>query len=116
MVAAAACGWGTWSLFLFPTGLPAQATMPLIFLVMGISSLAFVRGELVPQWDRRTYGLLAANTVCDAANGVCFFSAYDHTTVAIAVLTHYVAPILIALAAPRIDGTTVRGTRPPAAA
>jgi drug/metabolite transporter (DMT)-like permease len=30
------------------------------------------------------------------------------------VLTHYVAPILIALAAPRIDGTTARGTRPAA--
>ncbi len=111
MVAVAAASWGTWSLFLFPTGLPAQATMPIIFLVMGISSLAFVRRERDATWDRTTYWLLAANTIFDAGNGVCFFSAYDHTTIAIAVLTHYAAPIVIALAAPYVDGVTIRGTR-----
>jgi len=110
MVAAAAAAWGTWSLFLFPTHLPAQATMPIIFAVMGLASLPFV-GRAPAVWDRQTYALLAANTVFDAANGVCFFAAYDRTTVAIAVLTHYAAPIIIALAAPRIDGTVVRGTR-----
>jgi len=115
MVAVAAASWGTWSLFLYPTRLPAQATMPIIFLVMGVSSLIFVRGEAPPRWDRRTWWLLAANTVFDAGNGVCFFAAYDRTSVAIAVLSHYAAPILIALAAPRIDGRTVRGTRPAAA-
>jgi drug/metabolite transporter (DMT)-like permease len=115
MVAAAAASWGTWTLFLYPTHLPAQATMPIIFLVMGISSLAFVGIDGPATWDRKAYWLLAANTVFDAANGVCFFAAYDHKTVAIAVLTHYAAPIVIALAAPYIDGTTVRGTRPAAA-
>jgi drug/metabolite transporter (DMT)-like permease len=114
MVAAAAAGWGTWSLFLFPTGLPAQATMPIIFLIMGITSLPIAARDAAPVWDREVWWLLAANTVFDAANGVCFFSAYDHTTVAIAVLTHYAAPIVIALAAPYVDGTTTRGTRPAA--
>src|SRR5262249_2263460 len=37
-----------------------------------------------------------------------------YTTVAIAVLTHYLAPVLIALASPRIEGTTARGARPAA--
>jgi len=36
----------------------------------------------------------------DAANAALFFAAYQRTTVAIAVLTHYLAPIFIALMAP----------------
>jgi drug/metabolite transporter (DMT)-like permease len=44
-----------------------------------------------------------------------FFGAFEHTTIAIAVLTHYLAPILIALAAPRIDGVATPGARPAAA-
>jgi len=115
MVACAAAGWGTWSLFLFPTRLPAQATMPIIFFVMGVASLPFIRRDDAPVWDRDVWWLLAANTIFDAANCVCFFSAYDHTTVAIAVITHYAAPIVIALVAPMIDGTTAPGTRPAAA-
>src|SRR5262245_50818079 len=115
MVAAAAASWGTWTLFLYPTHLPAQVTMPIIFFVMGLASLAFVRREQPAVWDRRTYALLAANTVFDAANGLAFFAAYDRHAVAIAVLTHYAAPILNALAAPYIDGVRVRGTRAAAA-
>jgi drug/metabolite transporter (DMT)-like permease len=117
MVALAAMTWGTWSLFLFPTHLPAQATMPIIFLIMGVTALpaiAFDPPQAAP-WDRATVQLLIANAALDAGNGMSFFAAYDRTTVAIAVLTHYAAPILIALAAPFIDGTTVRGTRPAAA-
>jgi drug/metabolite transporter (DMT)-like permease len=38
--------------------------------------------------------------VADAANVGLFFAAYQRTTVAIAVLTHYLTPIFVALAAP----------------
>src|SRR5258708_5643257 len=38
--------------------------------------------------------------VGDAMNFVLFFAAYTKTSVAIAVLTHYLAPIFVALAAP----------------
>jgi drug/metabolite transporter (DMT)-like permease len=45
---------------------------------------------------------------------ITFFAAMAYTSVAIAVLTHYLAPILIALASPRIEGTYTRGARPAA--
>jgi drug/metabolite transporter (DMT)-like permease len=115
MVAIAAAGWGTWSLFLLPTGLPAVVTTPIMFLVMGVAGIPLMLREPSPRWDRQTLWLLAAYTAFDLLNVLAFFSAMNYTTVAIAVLTHYAAPIIIALAAPRIGGTTARGTRPAAA-
>lgn len=114
MVAVAASAWGTWSLFLRPTGLPGTVSGPVVLLMMGLWALPLALREPATSWDRRTVGLLALNTVCDAVNVVTFFAAIEHTSVAIAVLTHYLAPVLIALAAPRVDGTAVRGA--PAAA
>jgi drug/metabolite transporter (DMT)-like permease len=111
MVIVAAASWGTWSLFLRPTHLAATVTTPIIFLVMAVVTLPFaLRGPPIA-WDRTTIGLIVLNTVFDALNIVAFFAALDHTTIAIAVLTHYLAPILIALAAPWIDGVVSRGAR-----
>lgn len=115
MVAVAAAGWGTWSLFLRPTGLPAVVTTPILFLVMGVAGIPLMLREPAVRWDRRAFALLAGYTAFDLLNVLAFFSAMNHTTVAVAVLTHYAAPILIALAAPKIDGTNARGTRPAAA-
>jgi drug/metabolite transporter (DMT)-like permease len=115
MVTLAAASWGTWSLFLRPTGLPATVTTPIAFLVMGLVLLpAALRAPRV-RWDRGTLALLAAYTAFDALNVLAFFAALEHTTVALAVLTHYLAPILIALAAPRIDGVSSRGAAPASA-
>ncbi len=114
MVAVAAASWGTWSLFLRPTQLPALVTSPILFLVMGIVTLPFALRGPRSVWDRQTVALVAANGVLDALNVLLFFGAIQHTTVAIAVLCHYLAPILIALAAPRIDGVTTPGARPAA--
>ncbi len=113
-VAAAAASWGTWSLFLRPTHLPANVTSPILFAVMAIIAWPLSWREPRATWDRGALLLLAGNTVCDALNVLAFFAALRYTTVAIAVLTHYFAPILIALAAPRIDGITTRGARPAA--
>lgn len=114
MVALAAASWGTWSLFLRPTGLPATTTSPIMFAIMGLFALPLSLRDRTPQWDRTTYLLLAANTLTDALNVITFFAAMQMTTVAIAVLTHYLAPILIALAAPQIEGTRTRGALPAA--
>ena len=109
MVVCAAASWGTWSLFLRPTHLPATVTTPIIFLVMGLASLPLaLRGPRMV-WDRTTIGLLVANAAFDALNVMAFFAAMMHTTVAIAVLSHYLAPILVALAARRVDGVAARG-------
>jgi drug/metabolite transporter (DMT)-like permease len=113
MVTLAAASWGTWSLFLRPTGLPSTVTSPIIFLVMGLVALplALRRTAERPQWDKATLGLLVLNAVFDATNVLTFFGAMSVTTVAVAVLTHYLAPILIALAAPWIDRTPSRNAR-----
>jgi len=85
-----------------------------IFLVMGLAALPVALRGPRSTWDRATIGLLLANSAFDALNIVTFFGAIAETTVAIAVLTHYVAPILISLAAPRIDRVHTPGARPAA--
>jgi DME family drug/metabolite transporter len=114
MVAAAAASWGTWSLFLRPTDLPPTVTSPIVFAVMGLVALPFALAQGRARWDRTNVGLLLLNTFFDVANLLTFFAAIDITTVAIAVLSHYVAPILIALMAPRIDRVASPGAIPAA--
>ncbi|MDB4956391.1 MAG: hypothetical protein JWO36_3960 [Myxococcales bacterium] len=114
MVTLAAASWGTWSLFVRPTQLPSSVTSPIIFAVMGLVAFPLSLREPKPRWDRATVLLLLANTLTDGLNVITFFAAMQYTTVAIAVITHYAAPILIAVAAPRIDGTATRGARPAA--
>ena len=117
MVTLAAMSWGTWSLFLRPTGLPAMVASPIIFAVMSVVTLplALAQRRPVAVWDRRTLLLLLGNAFFDGANVATFFAAISYTTVAVAVLSHYVAPIMIALAAPRIEGVAARGAGPAAA-
>ncbi len=114
MVTLAAASWGTWSLFLRPTGLPAEVTTPVIFLVMGLLPLPLALRGPRSTWDRKTVGLLFLNSAFDALNIITFFAAIERTTVAIAVLSHYVAPVFISLAAPRIDRVHTPGARPAA--
>lgn len=114
MVTLAAASWGTWSLFLRPTGLPSTVTTPIVFFVMALAPLPLVLRAPRMTWDRKTVALLLAHTGFDLLNLLTFFGAMQQTSVAIAVLTHYVAPILIALAAPTIDGTESPGAQPAA--
>ena len=110
-VAAAAVLWGMWSLFLRPTGLPGVVTAPAILIVMGLAALALVRAEgKEVRWDRRALGLLALYALLDALNVGAFFAAMEVTTVAVAVLTHCTAPVIVALLAPRIEGVRVKGS------
>jgi drug/metabolite transporter (DMT)-like permease len=114
MVAVAAASWGTWTLFLRPTGLPVNVQSPILFAVMALVAFPFSLREPRATWDREARFLLIANVLTDSLNVVTFFAALEYTTVAIAVLTHYFAPILVALAAPRIEGTRAPGARPAA--
>ncbi len=103
-------------MFLRPTGLPATVTSPLIFLVMGTVALPLALRGPRTIWDRTTVGLILLNSLFDALNVITFFAAIGRTTLAIAVLTHYLAPILIALLAPRIDKVETPGAGPAALA
>jgi len=111
LVAAAATSWGTWSIFLRPIDLPSPVTTPVIFLVMAATTLPFALRGPRARWDATTIALLVANAVFDVATVLAYFAAIAHTTVAVAVLTHYFAPVLIALAGPRVEGTRAPGAR-----
>lgn len=114
-VALAAGSWGTWSIFLRPGGLPAQVTAPLTFVMIGVFTLPLICVFPSPaQWDKRTWQLLAANILLDAVNLTAFFLAMSCTTVAVAVLTHYLAPVLVALLAPFVDRQRVAVALPAA--
>ncbi len=115
-VASAAILWGTWSLFLRPTGLSGIWTAPIVLVVIGVTALPLVRLDSRDvRWDRGTLGLLALYAASDALNAGTFFFAMQVTTVAVAVLTHCTAPLLVALLAPRIDRMRVPGSVPAAA-
>lgn len=97
-----------------PTGLPATATGPLLFAFMALWTLPFALRGPPTAWTPRLAWLLAGNAVFDALNVLTFFAAIDRTTVAIAVVTHYATPVIVAVAAPRIDRVRVPGAVPAA--
>lgn len=111
-VALAAITWGTWSLFLRPAGLSPWIASPIVFAVIGVLGLALAGTEgVAARYDRRTLWLLLLYTFCNVANVVTFFRAIELTTIAVATLTHYLTPVLVALAAPFVEGRRVRGAR-----
>lgn len=97
-VAAAALLWGCWSLFLRPAGLSGVSASALLFLVMALPALVATRRPLVR--DRRSTGALLILGLSDATNAVLYFEALRRGPIAVAVLTHYLTPLLVALAAP----------------
>lgn len=98
LVALGAILWGCWSLFLRPAGLSGPQSAFVSLAVMSLPLPFVLRGA--PLRDRRATGALVLHGLFDAANAALFFSAVQRGPVAVAVLTHYLAPLLIALAAP----------------
>jgi len=107
MVTVAAVGWGTWPFFLRAAE-QAGPVPPALEAVAAMAGLSAASGALV--WrDRlrvrataRHWARIALLGVVDALNVVFFFAAYQRTSVAIAVLTHYLTPMLVVLAAPLV--------------
>lgn len=109
-VAVAATFWGSWSLFLRPTELPGVAAAPVILVVMGLAALPLTRFAKTPaRWDRTAIGLLGLYAVLDAINIGTFFAAMQVSTLAVAVVTHCTAPVIVALFAPYIEGRRIPG-------
>jgi drug/metabolite transporter (DMT)-like permease len=105
-VALAACAWGTWGLVVrhteaigaMPTALESTIVMAVITVVTGVASLR----DRVPgraPWRARVW--VAWLGVGDAFNILLFFAAYK-LTIAVSVLTHYLTPIFVAVAAPLV--------------
>ncbi|HVZ31546.1 MAG TPA: DMT family transporter, partial [Polyangiaceae bacterium] len=106
-VALAAGSWGTWCVFLRL----ARSVAPVLpqlstFVVMAIQVLVLLPSAL-RGLRRRLHApsaaecaLLVGFGVADELNCMLYFAALDTTSVAVAVLTHYAAPLLVALGAP----------------
>lgn len=117
MVVLAASLWGSWSIFLRPTGLSGAVTAPILLLGVALVTAPLAFRELAARpvvWSWPLVGALLAYALADAVNVGTFFRAMVTTTVAVAVLTHSVAPVLVSLLAPMIEGT--RSSRAPLAA
>jgi drug/metabolite transporter (DMT)-like permease len=103
-VAAAACAWGTWGLVIrrteaigtMPTALESTIVMAILTLVSGAVS---VRDRVARPAPWRARAWVAWLGVADALNVLLFFAAYK-LTIAVSVLTHYLTPIFVAIAAP----------------
>ena len=102
MVALGAALWGCWSLFLRPAGLTGPQSAFLSLLFMSLPAPFLIRREAFRH--PRAVVALGVLGLADAANAALFFSAIQRGPVAVAVLTHYLAPLLIALVAPLLIG------------
>lgn len=103
MVAAGATLWGLWPLFLRPAaGLTGVQTALLALLTMSLPTPFLLKREAFR--NRRATLALVVMGVADALNVALFFAAVARGPVAIAVLTHYLAPLLVALTAPWVTG------------
>jgi drug/metabolite transporter (DMT)-like permease len=107
LVAGAACAWGFWPLFLRgaesygPTAPELESAITLA--VVTLASAPFVLGDRIrARGSWRGWAGVAWMGVADALNVVLFFRAYQMTSVAIAVLTHYLTPLFIAVLAPLV--------------
>ncbi len=102
LVALAAAGWGTWALFLRGHGLPPAWQSVMILLVIAVAWLPAAVVESVRRARRSAlaWGLLGLAAITDAGNYLCYFGALDRGPIALAVLTHYLAPVVVAVLAP----------------
>jgi drug/metabolite transporter, DME family len=102
MVIVAACLWGCWSLFLRPSGLSGPQCA---FIAMAVMSLPapFLWGQWV-RADGRARRALVLLGLADTGNLILYFAAVQRGPVSVAVLTHYLAPLLVALCAPLFLG------------
>lgn len=98
LVAIAAVIWGFWPLFLASSGLTGRQSALVVFAVMALPA-PFVFSRVA--WrDRRATLALVAVGVLDAGNVIFYFWALERGPVVVAVLTHYLAPLLVALLSP----------------
>jgi drug/metabolite transporter (DMT)-like permease len=115
-VAFAACAWGTWSLILrhaeamapMSSAFESVVALAVLTVFSGVTSL---RDRVASPAGWRPRAWIAWLGVSDALNVLLFFAAYK-ITISVAVLAHYLAPILVAVASPfvlreRLTGRTI---------
>jgi drug/metabolite transporter (DMT)-like permease len=109
LIALAATGWGLWPLILKHAPMPAELSAAMMMLILTVASFPIMlRDRIEVRATAVDWIGIAWLGVADSANVGLFFAAYQRTTVAIAVLTHYLTPIFVALAAPLFLGERPR--------
>src|SRR5512140_3697940 len=101
--------WGLWPSVLRPSGVPALQAILVIQLVQAAPALVMGWRERAAFRDRGAVVALVLFGLFDAAQGALYFPALTRGPVAVAALTHYLGPVLVALAAPFVPGE--RGSR-----
>jgi drug/metabolite transporter (DMT)-like permease len=105
-VAFAACAWGTWPLALrhaeamsvrpIPSALEATIALAITTIFAGLTA---IRDRIEKPSTWRSRGWMVSLGVSDALNTLLFFAAYK-LTVGVAVLSHYLTPIMVAGVSP----------------
>ena len=107
LIAAAATLWGTWPLYTRAGGPTGVSIGFLALVVMALPApFVFKRGAF---GDRGAVWALLIVGLADAGNMALYFSALERGPIVVAVLSHYLAPTLVAFAAPLVLGE--RGSR-----
>ena len=109
LVAVAASSWGSWPYFLrkaesfghLDSAFESAVALGVITIVSGFMML---HDRVSVRATTRAWAGIAWLGVGDALNDFFFFRAYQTTSVAVAVLTHYLTPIFVAISAPIVLG------------
>lgn len=99
-VAVAACLWGGWGLLLDRAGVPGPVAAFLALATMTIAGAPLLPRRL-PR-GRVVWLTLLAIGLCDGGNTLLFFAALRRGPIGVAVLSHYLAPVLVALGSPLV--------------
>jgi DME family drug/metabolite transporter len=123
LVIAAAALWGCWSLAFknaerLSPSLSAATESAVVFVVMLVTMVPFAvfarrravaRGTVsATSRPRAAWLLLLFLGLSDAGNALCFFGAMQKTSVAVAVLSHYLTPLFVAALSPWVLGEPAR--------
>jgi drug/metabolite transporter (DMT)-like permease len=112
-IAAAAALWGLWPFWVRHGGVGGARVATLALIAAAVVGAPFTLRPAPPR-ARAAWLLLVALGISDAANAWAYFRALAEGAVAPAVLSHYLAPVLVALAAPTLLREP-RGRRTPVA-
>jgi len=102
-IGAAMAIWSTWGLAVRWLPISPWALTGYVGVVAALAAaILWVRGGGAPRdlWPRGYRLALLFMGLLFLVNNVCFLTAYEKTTVANAVLTHYTAPVFVAVLAP----------------
>ena len=101
-IAVAACVWGLWGLVIHAAGVGGPVAACIVMFTVGTFAAPTLPKRL-PR-GRLAWGVLVGTGFADACNAMLYFEALKRGPMPVAVLSHYLAPVLVALATPLVFG------------